>query len=131
MDLPGSGQWYESSKNSVECKTHYKHECWICDGHTYSIIFWSRGMCYKINPILPKDKAEKIRFEIDSDFGAGEEGDKMFENTNVDYNELPDKTPYLCGSFTGWRYFRMQSLEDFCAQFDERREPFKIACELS
>ena len=29
-DQPGSGQWYESSKNAVACKPHYKNECWIC-----------------------------------------------------------------------------------------------------
>ena len=69
LDIPGSGQWYESSKNAVACKPHYKHNCYICEGHVYCILFWSKGMCYKLDPILSKDKIEEIRFEIDRDFG--------------------------------------------------------------
>ena len=112
-DIPGSGQWYESSQNAVACKSHYKNECWICEGHVYAILFWSKGMCYKINPILPKDKTEEISFEIDRDFGPQEDADQMYENTNKKYNELPDQVPFICGSFTGWQYRRMIELEAF------------------
>ena len=72
-EMPGSGQWYESSKNAVACKPHYKNECWMCEGHVYSVLFWSKGMCYKMNPILSSDKTEVIRYTIDEDFGAQEE----------------------------------------------------------
>ena len=46
-------------------KKHYKSECWICDRHIYSILLWSRGRAYVLNPILPKLETEKIKFEID------------------------------------------------------------------
>ena len=65
----GTGQWYESSKNSVACKTHYKNECWICEKHVFSILFWSRAQAFKLDPVLSKDKTEEIRYEIDRDFG--------------------------------------------------------------
>ena len=68
-EQPGSGQWYESSKEAVACKPHYKNECWICQGHVYSFLFWSKGMAYKLNPIFSKDKTEEIRWHIDRDFG--------------------------------------------------------------
>jgi len=68
-EQPGSGQWYESSKNAVACKPHYKNECWMCQGQVYTILFWSKGMCYKLNPIFSKDKSEEIQWAIDRDFG--------------------------------------------------------------
>ena len=129
-DIPGSGQWYESSKNAVACKPHYKNECWFCEGHVYSIIFWSKGMCYKLNPILPKDKTEQIRYEIDSDFGPSEDEDIMYTNGNLKYSALEDQVPYLCASFTGWRYMKMYELQKFNERFEERLDAFDIACSL-
>ena len=124
----GSGQWYESSKNAVACKPHYKNECWICEGHVFSILFWSKAMCYKLNPILSKDKTDEIRFEIDREFGQQEDTDIMYENTNQKYSQLENKVPFVCGSFTGWRYRKMIPLEDFNRQFGDEVDPFEIAC---
>lgn len=42
-------------------------------------------------------------------------------NGNLSYEELPEKVPYLCGSFTGWRYKQMQPLSEWCRQID--RDP--------
>lgn len=72
----------------MACKPHYKHECWICDGHVYSVLFWSKGMCYKLNPILTKEKTDEIRWEIDRDFGEQEDADLVYENTNVKYSQI-------------------------------------------
>ena len=86
-------------------------------------------MCYKLNPILSKDKTDEIRFEIDRDFGEQEEKDAMYENTNLKYSKLENQVPFVCGSFTGWRYRRMIPLEDFNRSYDEEQEdPFDIAC---
>ena len=52
-EMPGSGMWYESSK-LITYKPHYKSDCWICDRHVYSLIFWSKGMAYKLDPIFDK-----------------------------------------------------------------------------
>ena len=128
-EQPGSGQWYESSKNAVACKPHYKNECWICEGQVYSILFWSKAMCYKLKPILSKEKTEEIRFEIDREYGPEEEGDLMHCNANVKYSALENQVPYICGSFTGWRYRKMLSLEEFNKNLDEHPiDPFEIAC---
>ena len=45
-------------------------------------------MCYKLNPILSRDKTEEIRYEIDRDFGPQEDTDPMYENTNLKYSKL-------------------------------------------
>ena len=87
-------------------------------------------MCYKIGPILPNDKTEEIRAEIDRDFGPQDENDYMYTNTNVKYSALPDKVPFVCGSFTGWRYRRMIDLEEFNERFDSRQDAVEIACDL-
>ena len=55
----------------------------------------------------------------------------MYENTNVDYRQLPDQVPFVCGSFTGWRYKKMLSLEEFNEGFDERGDPFEMALSLN
>jgi hypothetical protein len=44
--MPGSAQWYEAGNRIVPRKTHYKNDCWICEKHVYSVIFWSRGRAY-------------------------------------------------------------------------------------
>jgi hypothetical protein len=63
--MPGSGQWYESSNNKIPSGDHYKHNCWICDCHVFSLIFWSRGRALRINPIFKGEEAEPLRWEID------------------------------------------------------------------
>ena len=87
-------------------------------------------MCYKLNPILPKDKTEQIRYEIDSDFGPSEDEDIMYTNGNLKYSALEDQVPYLCASFTGWRYMKMYELQKFNERFEERQDAFDIACSL-
>ena len=37
----------------------------------------------------------------------------MYENTNIKYKKTENKVPFICGSFTGWRYRKMVSLEEF------------------
>ena len=59
----------ETIDNAVAYNPHYKSNCWMCEGHVYTIIFWSKGMAYKLNPIFSKDKSEILRLEIDRDFG--------------------------------------------------------------
>ena len=68
-------------------------------------------MCYKLNPVINKDKTEEIRFEIDREFGAEEDQDLLHVNGNLKYSALDNQVPYICGSFTGWRYRKMLSLE--------------------
>ena len=70
-------------------------------------------MCYKLNPILSKDKTEEIRYEVDRDFIENETNELVYENTDVKYSQLDNQVPFICGSFTGWRYRRMISLEQF------------------
>lgn len=61
--------WYMEDINAaVAYKPHYKSNCWMCEGHIYTIFFWSKGMAYKLNPIFDKDKSEVLRYEIDKDF---------------------------------------------------------------
>ena len=128
-EQPGSGQWYESSKNAVACKTHYKNECWICEGHVYSILFWSKAMCYKLDPVLSREKTEEVRFEIDRDFGPQDANDLIYHDTTVKYSQFENQVPFVCGSFTGWRYRKMIPLEDFNRGFEtDPVDPFEIAC---
>jgi len=47
-------------------KKHYKNNCWLCEGHVYSVIFWSRGRAYRLNPIFKNQEAEPIRWEVDN-----------------------------------------------------------------
>ena len=129
-DIPGSGQWYETSSNAVACRQHYKNDCYACEGHVYCIFFWSKGMCYKLNPILDKQRTRQMMFEIDHDFGPSEDHEIMFENTNISYSKLENQVPFLCGSFTGWRYKKMINLEDFNERFEERQDSFDVACQM-
>lgn len=128
MEHPGSGQWYESSKNAVACNSHYKNDCWFCEGHVYSVIFWSKAMCYKLNPIFNKEKTEVIRYVIDENFGENEANDLIYTNASVKYSLLENQVPYICGSFTGWRYRKMLNLEEFNRSFEtDFVDPFEIA----
>jgi len=45
-------------------------------------------MCYKLNPILTKEKTDEIRWEIDREFGEQEDADLVYENTNVKYSQM-------------------------------------------
>ena len=69
-----------------------------------------------------------MRYEIDRDFGQDEDADLIHCNGGLEYEQLDDQIPYLCGSFTGWRYIKMQSLEEFNKKHDQDlRTPFEIA----
>ena len=63
--MPGSGQWYEASNEAVPNKHHSKCECWICAAHIYSVLLWSRGKAYVMNPVMTPEEAEGLRYEID------------------------------------------------------------------
>ena len=53
----------------------------------------------------------------------------MYENTNVKYSALENKVPFVCGSFTGWRYRRMFDIEFFNERYDTREDAFELACD--
>ena len=85
-------------------------------------------MAYKLDPILNKDQSEILRYEVDLDFGESEESDLLHCNGNKEYKKLDDRIPYLCGSFTGWRYLKMHSLEEFNRKHDlDLKTPFEYA----
>ena len=68
--VPGSGQWYEASHSVVSNITHPKNKCWICEGHIFSVIFWSPKYAIRLKPIFSSVKgqgkeAELIKFEIE------------------------------------------------------------------
>jgi len=130
VEQPGSGQWYESSKNAVAYKPHYKNECWICEGHIFSVIFWSKGMCYKLKPILSREKTIEIMFEVDRNFEGQDASDNMYTDASVKYSALENQVPMLCGSFTGWRYKKMIPLEEFNRQFETAPRPFDVAVSM-
>ena len=44
----------------------------------------------------------------------------MYTNGNLKYSALEDQIPYLCASFTGWRYMKMYELSKFNERFEER-----------
>jgi hypothetical protein len=47
-------------------------------------------------------------------------------NGALPYDELDDGVPYIAGSFTGWRYKKMQRVYDICGSFDsDYLEPFE------
>ena len=70
-------------------------------------------MAYKLNPIFNKDKSEILRLEIDREFGQNEQDNRQLNcNANVKYTELQDRVPYIAGSFTGWRYYKMINIEE-------------------
>ena len=126
-EIPGSGMWFESSA-MVPYRPHNKHDCWSCEGHVYSVIFWSKGMAYKLDPIFNKQHSEIVRYEIDLEFGQDEDAEFVHCNGGLAYEDLDDRIPYLCGSFTGWRYIKMHSLGDFCREHDTKLEtPFEHA----
>jgi hypothetical protein len=109
-DQPGSGQWYETSNTANEHPSHGKYDCWICAGHVFSVIFWSRKLAFRLTPVLSADNAKAVAFEIDQ--VEVQEGEIGFKNGQADYHELEEKIPYLAGSFTGWRYKSMHVLHE-------------------
>ena len=89
--MPGTGQWYQSSNSTIPILKHYKNSCWLCEGHIYSIIFWSRGRAYRLNPIFRGKETDPIRWEVDN---ISEE-DKLdpglgFINGALSYAEMDD-----------------------------------------
>jgi hypothetical protein len=69
-EVPGAGQWYQSSNMVVPNPNHYKHNCWICEGHVFSIVFWTRKMAQRLAPIFTSNagdgaEAERIGLEVD------------------------------------------------------------------
>ena len=84
-------------------------------------------MCYKMNPVLSADQTEVIRYEVDKDFGPQDQNDLMYCNANLSYDNLEEQVPYLCGTFTGWRYRRMIELEEFNSRYEERQDAFELA----
>ena len=120
-EQPGTGQWFETSEEAVGCRPHYKNECWICDRHVFSVIFWSRAMAFKMTPIFNKEQTEIVRYAIDCDLNEEEGKELIYTNANVKYSQLDNQVPYLCGSFTGWRYHKMYSLEEFNRKFDDSK----------
>ena len=103
--------WYmETVDSAVAYSPHHHTNCWICEKHAYTIIFWSKGMAYKLDPVLNKEQTELLRYEIDKDFSE-EQNRQNFVNGNLKYSQLDDQVPYLAGSFTGWRYLKMYNLE--------------------
>ena len=85
-------------------------------------------MAYKLDPVFNKEQSEIVRLEIDQDFGKDEETDLLHCNGNLEYKKLDNQVHYLCGSFTGWRYLKMQSLEEFNRKNDrDLKEPIEIA----
>ena len=45
------------------------------------------------------------------------------------YNQFDNQVPFLCGSFTGWRYRKMISLEQFNRSYEtDIIPPFEVAC---
>ena len=125
--MPGIAQWYETSINTTELRDHHKHDCWVCEGHVFTIIFWSRGKAFKLDPIFNKDKTEIMRFQIDQDYS--EQG-IAFTDASVGYSKLENQTPYVAGTFNGWRYQKMYNLEEFNRSHDDDPpDPFEVAKE--
>ena len=89
-EIPGSGMWYEAS-SEVSHAYHNKYDCWICEGQIFSVIFWSRGLAYKMDPVLNKEQTEIVRYEIDRDFGPQDDNDHMHCNANLEYKKLQDQ----------------------------------------
>ena len=51
---------------------------------------------------------------VDQEMGAG----LGHVQGNLPYEQLENKSPYLCGSFTGWRYKKMIPLHEFNQMID-------------
>lgn len=49
---------------------------------------WSRGRAFVLNPILPNDKSEKLRYEIDAASIYDEQPGLGHVNANLDYDDL-------------------------------------------
>ena len=157
--MPGSGQWYESSNINIPSSLHYKHQCWLCEGHVFSIIFWSRKNGFRLGPLFTSNsgkgkEAELIKNEIDKYSGGmvesvkktvtvDEEGNEKVEVTRVKeaglghvngavpYECLDDGVPYLAGSFTGWRYKKMERVFDICKTMNPDYVDAFIRCKES
>ena len=130
----GTGQWYEASEKAVGIKKHYKNDCWVSERHIYSMLLWSRGRAYILNPTMGDSDTERIRALIDlPEDHENTEDPKVypglgFARGNLSYEDLDDRVPYLTGSFTGWRYRKMIPVHEFCQRIDKNyRDPLKIA----
>ena len=101
---------------------HPKSECWVCDKHIYSLLLWSRGRAYVLNPILDSEEADVLRLQVNQLSESGEDIHANpglgFVNGSLPYDELPDRVPYITGTFTGWRYKQMTPLHEFTKALD-------------
>jgi hypothetical protein len=75
--------------DSASLRAHYKHNCWICEGQVFSLVFWNKKYANELKPTFSTGdgKAERICGEIDG---------------GPEYEELENQLPYLAGSFNGW-----------------------------
>lgn len=99
-ELPGAGQWCMLSRYKTE-------QCWVCDKHIYTILFWSPhlGLHHSLNPLNGKQLIQSI---LDNQ-----------SNTLLD-----KKQPYITSSFSNWQYQPMLDLEAFCALIDQHPPDF-------
>lgn len=95
------------------------------------MILWSRGRAFLLNPVFNKEQQGKLVYEIDFIQSVDMEEDQDpglgHVNGNLTYDELDNKIPYIAGSFTGWRYKKMQPLHEFNRGMDKDcKDPFEM-----
>jgi hypothetical protein len=96
-EMPGSGQW--------KILTEKGDQCWICDKHIYSLIFWSPSIGHSM--------------QIDLDDGEKNRIISQIEIINHE-NEMEESgPPLICGSFTDWRYKSMMTLDAYLKIIDK------------
>ena len=106
-EQPGVGQWFETSRRTCQDQKHYKSECWVCEKHIYSVLLWSRGRAYLMQPILNENEAEELCYQIDQVSGTPSEPGIGYVDGEV------GRTPIIAASFTGWRYKQMTPLHEW------------------
>jgi len=117
-DIPGSGQWRMITK---DIPGH--NECWVCDRHVYSLIFW--------NELIGIIELRKFSKE-DKDFFMTRihEINPDPDGIEIDKIKCERGCPMIYGEFTNWKPKPMTEIREYCERVNpERKDIFEYCRE--
>ena len=122
LDLPGSQQWLIG--NTAE------HQCWICNHHRFTVIFWSKAHCQNQQTMDTIDEDEYYQGKAEELFAAwqavqpGPTPEKLVKaqkKYGKEANGYEGDRVMISGSFNDWTPLNMVRLTELLYEIDTDR----------
>lgn len=118
VDIPGSAQW---KMITAQPKGH--NDCWVCDRHIYSLIFWNKRIGAIGVQQVPREDQEYILGKI-REFAKEEDSGAQKSKAEAEHSD----TPYIYGSFTNWKPRRMFEIREYCDRINADKPNVFLRC---